>query len=173
MKDNFKIDDMGIIIVFIIFYAIFYQYISAGGIDHVVKLLDEPDALSKAVNATLSSVPASEAPVKISVYGPTPKKTVVSTPYEPRTHSIRMDTNGFYPNFTIINVTDTVVWSNLEFKRPRVIFISKENLFEKKYMIDGSRYEYRFDKKGNYLFVLAQDITSIEYPNAKGTIVVN
>lgn len=102
-----------------------------------------------------------------------PDAGVSSQVIEPMTHRIRMDINGFYPDIITINVSDSIIWTNLENQRMRVVLISKEDLFEKQVMLDGNRFEYQFNQKGNYSFVLADPPSYNEYPKAKGNVIVN
>ena len=84
-----------------------------------------------------------------------------------------MDINGFYPDVISINKSDTIIWTNVENQRPRVVLLSKDGLFENQVLIEGIRFEYKFFHKGNYSFVLAEHPSLIEYPKAKGNVIVN
>ncbi len=84
-----------------------------------------------------------------------------------------MDINGFYPNVISINKSETIIWTNVEGQRPRVVLISKDGLFQNQVLIESDRFEYRFLKKGNYSFSLAENPSLIEYKKAKGNVTVN
>jgi len=84
-----------------------------------------------------------------------------------------MDVNGFYPDVISINKSDTIIWTNVENQRMRVVLLSKEGLFENQVMIENKRFEYQFNQQGNYSFVLAENPSLIEYPKAKGNVIVN
>jgi len=107
------------------------------------------------------------------VSSPTPHPTEIPDPIEPKVHAIRMDVNGFYPNIISINKSDSIIWTNVENLRVRVVLVSKEGLFENKILIENNRFEYQFNQQGNYSFVLAENPTLIEYPKAKGNVTVN
>jgi plastocyanin len=121
---------------------------------------------SSASASVLTSIPTS-APSPVPTESPDP--IVV----KPKIHEIRMDVNGFYPNVTSINKSDTIIWVNVEDQRPRVVLLSKDDLFKNQVLIESNRFEYRFFKKGNYSFVLAEHTSLIEYQKAKGNVIVN
>lgn len=104
-----------------------------------------------------------------------PVPTAVSTPViiEPKSYTIRVDVgHGFYPDVITINKSDTIIWSNLENQRTRVVLVSKNSLFEKQLMLYPDRFQYQFNKQGNFSFVLAEYPTNNEYQNAKGNVIV-
>ncbi|MGB8216637.1 MAG: hypothetical protein WCE94_04970 [Candidatus Methanoperedens sp.] len=94
-------------------------------------------------------------------------------------YSVNMDiAHGFKPQIITINRYDTVVWINQEDQRPRIVLISKENLFKNQIIqYSGDRFSYQFNQSGNYAFALAAydpiNHTSVEYPNIMGYISVN
>jgi len=92
---------------------------------------------------------------------------------EPKSYTIRVDvSHGFYPDVITINKSDTITWSNEENLRPRVVLVSKNNLFEKKLLQYPDKFQYQFNRQGNFSFVLAEFPTNIEYPKAKGNVIV-
>lgn len=104
-----------------------------------------------------------------------PVPTVVSTPLiiEPKSYTIRFDvSHGFYPEVITINKSDTIIWSNEENQRTRVVLVSKNSLFEKQLMLYPDRFQYQFNRQGNYSFVLAEFPTNNEYQKAKGNVIV-
>lgn len=195
-----KIKDIGVIIGFIFIYVVFYQYVSTGSINNV---LIQPDDVDKLMQDTLQDIateipndilqdipqdttslplnntsdvtpyPNTETSVIDSNIDPIPVPDITPENIEPRTHRIRMDINGFYPDVITINVSDSISWTNFENQRMRVVLISKDDLFEKQVMLDGNRFEYQFMQKGNYSFVLADPPSDNEYPKAKGKVIVN
>jgi len=106
---------------------------------------------------------------------PVPVPTTISTPLviEPKSYTIRVDvSHGFYPDVITINKSDTIIWSNQENQRPRVVLVSKNSLFEKQLMQYPDRFQYQFNRQGNYSFILAEFPTNIEYQKAKGNVIV-
>jgi plastocyanin len=92
---------------------------------------------------------------------------------EPKSYTIRVDvSHGFYPDVITINKSDTIIWSNEENQRPRVVLVSKNSLFEKKLLQYPDRFQYQFNQRGNYSFVLAEFPTNNEYQKAKGNVIV-
>lgn len=105
--------------------------------------------------------------------------TAVSTPVtspvlaEPRTYSIKVDaSHGFYPDFITINRSDIVVWRNEENQRPRIVLVSKDNLFDNQIMQYPDLYQYQFNQEGEYTFVVADYQPYKEYTNAVGSVIV-
>lgn len=104
-----------------------------------------------------------------------PVPTAVFTPLtiEPKNYTIRIDvSHGFYPDVITINKSDTIIWSNEENQRPRVVLVSKNSLFEKQLMQYPDKFQFQFNRQGNYSFVLAEFPTNIEYQKAKGIVIV-
>ena len=104
-----------------------------------------------------------------------PVPTAVFTPLtiEPKNYIIRIDvSHGFYPDVITINKSDTIIWSNEENQRLRVVLVSKNNLFEKQLMQYPDKFQFQFNRQGNYSFVLAEFPTNIEYQKAKGIVIV-
>jgi plastocyanin len=91
---------------------------------------------------------------------------------------VNMDaSHGFIPAISNINRSDTIVWINQEDQRPRIVLISKENLFENQIIqYVGDRFSYQFNQSGNYTFALAAydpvNHTANEYPNVSGYVAV-
>ena len=119
-----------------------------------------------------NNTPSSKIP---NIPVPTTVSTTVSTPLviEPKSYTIRVDvSHGFYPDVITINKSDIIVWSNEENQRTRVVLVSKNSLFEKQLMQYPDRFQYQFNRQGNYSFVLAEFPTNIEYQMAKGNVIV-
>ncbi|MCZ7400680.1 MAG: hypothetical protein O8C61_00485 [Candidatus Methanoperedens sp.] len=92
---------------------------------------------------------------------------------EPMSYIVKMDvSHGFFPETITINISDTIVWNNVENLRPRVMLVSRDGLFEKHLMQNYDRYQYQFNNSGKYTFVLAEYGTNKEYPNATGSVIV-
>ncbi len=72
-----------------------------------------------------------------------------------------------------INRSDTVIWSNEELQRTRIVLVSKEGLFENKITEYAKKTSYQFNQSGTYNFVLAAYPSLKEYTNATGTVIVN
>lgn len=92
---------------------------------------------------------------------------------EPESYIIKMDSgHGFYPDSITINRSDTIVWINEENVRPRIVLASKDGLFKNQLLQYPGRYQYQFDQKGNYTFVLAE-YPYKEYQNTTGIVNVS
>ncbi len=196
MKNTFK--DLGVIIGFIFIYIVLYQYVSTGDISNGIDLqndvnlilsdmqnfafvpgsapgsvpaLGSSSAPASVPTSVSSSVPTSVVPT--SAPSPVPAESPDPIVIEPKIHEIRMDINGFYPNDISINKSDTIIWANVEDQRPRVVLLSKDGLFKNQVLLESNRFEYKFFKKGNYSFVLAEHPSLIEYQKAKGNVIVN
>lgn len=137
-------------------------------------------APSSSPSSSPSSAPSSSPPpvvTSVPASSPFPVATSVPVespdPVEPKIHAVRMDVNGFYPDVISINKSDTIIWTNVENQRMRVVLLSKEGLFENNVMIENNRFEYQFNQQGNYSFVLAENPSLIEYPKANGKVIVN
>jgi len=90
-----------------------------------------------------------------------------------RKENVKMDVgHGFFPDAITINISDTIVWNNLENMRPRVVLVSREGLFEKQSLQNYDRYQYQFNRSGKYTFALVEYGTNKEYPNATGSVIV-
>lgn len=128
-----------------------------------------------------SNTVSSETP-KIPTVAPTTVFTSVinetkssATPaiIEPKNHTIKIDvSHGFYPDVIAINKSDTIIWSNEENQRARIVLVSKDGLFEKHLLQYPGRYQYQFNQKGKYSFILADYEPHKEYPNATGSVIV-
>jgi len=93
--------------------------------------------------------------------------------YTVKSHMVKMDVgHGFFPDTITINISDTIVWNNVENVRPRVVLASRDGLFEKQLLQEYGRYQYQFNKSGKYIFALAEYGTYKEYPNATGSVIV-
>jgi len=170
-KSEFKIPEISknqmiaisAIIGFIIIYALFSYFFYDTGSD--VNQKPQPSE-SEFQNIT---------PTESSLTPNIPVPTAVFTPViiEPKNYTIRVDvSHGFYPDVITINKSDTITWSNEENLRPRVVLVSKNNLFEKKLLQYPDKFQYQFNRQGNFSFVLAEYPTNNEYQNAKGNVIV-
>ena len=167
-KPEFKIPEISkdqiyiisAIIGLIIIYALFYNFDYTGN-----DVNQKTQPLQSDLQNNTSSLGTPNIPVP----------TTVSTPavIEPKSYTIRVDvSHGFYPEVITINKSDTIIWSNEENQRPRVVLVSKNTLFEKQLMQYPDRFQYQFNRQGNYSFVLAEFPTNIEYQKAKGNVIV-
>jgi len=157
------------------FVAIIIIYFFISSLTPVSNPVDEriPDAplseLSK--NTTTNTLVA-------SIMQETPKVTatppdIIEIKVEPRSIPVKIDvSHGFFPDPITINISDTVVWNNVENVRPRVVLVSKDELFVRQLMQYPERYQYQFNKSGKFTFVLAEYGTYKEYPNATGSVIV-
>jgi plastocyanin len=151
------------IIGLIIIYALFSYFVYDTGSD--VNQKPQPSQPEFQNNASTVSSETPNFPVPTTVFTP----MII----EPKSYTIRVDvSHGFYPEDITINKSDTIIWSNEENQRTRVILVSKNNLFEKQLMLYPDRFQYQFNRKGNYSFVLAEFPTNIEYQKAKGIVIV-
>ncbi len=80
--------------------------------------------------------------------------------------------HGFNPAVININRSDTIVWSNEEQQRDRIVLVSKEGLFENEIMEYTKKTSYRFNQSGTYNFILASFPSLKEYPNVTGSVIV-
>ena len=151
--------------------AIIIIYFLISSLASVSNPVDEkiPQAqLSELSNNTTVSL--QETP-KVSAALSTPDKKEVKI--EPMSYMVKIDVgHGFFPNPITINISDTIVWNNVENVRPRIFFVSKDGLFEKQLLQNYDRYQYQFNKSGKYTFALVEDGTNKEYPNATGSVIV-
>lgn len=173
-----QINDIALIVGFIILYALFYYFVSLSntGSDGNSRQL-QPAQLELEKNAT--SPGNLEIPTTIPTTSTTPTTTpntttAVSTPVIiPKNYSVKMDgRNGFYPDSIEINKSDTITWNNGEIQRTRIVLISKEGLFGNQLMLYTDRYQYQFNQQGNYTFKIAYYPSNQEFENVTGTVVV-
>ena len=167
-----QINDIAVIIGFIIFYALFYYYVTALDTtnDGSQKLQTLQSELQK--NATLTSPETIEIPISV----PTSAPNVTLTPVviEPKSYSIKIDvSHGFYPDVITINKSDIIIWYDEEDQRPRIVLLSKDGLFENRLMQYHDRYKYQFNQQGKYTFNLAEYPSNKEYNNTMGNVIVN
>ncbi|MFA4957967.1 MAG: hypothetical protein WC556_13445 [Candidatus Methanoperedens sp.] len=103
---------------------------------------------------------------------PTPGRIEVKI--DPRSFPVKIDvSHGFIPDPITINISDTIIWTNVENLRLRVVLVSSNGLFEKQLLQESDRYQYQFNKSGKYTFALAEyNSTNKEYPNATGSVIV-
>jgi plastocyanin len=122
------------------------------------------------INVSVTTTPAADtAQGPVLVQGPAP----VVTPGQSESYSVKMDVgHGFNPEVISINRSDTIVWSNEELQRTRIVLISKEGLFENKITEYAKRTFYQFNRSGTYNFVLAAYPSLKEYSNATGKVIV-
>ena len=92
---------------------------------------------------------------------------------DPVSYNIKIDVgHGFYPDSITINRSDIIVWNNEENVRPRIVLVSKDGLFKNQLLQYPGRFQYQFDQKGKYTFVLAEYPSYKEYQNATGSVIV-
>jgi len=126
--------------------------------------------LSNNTITNASAVRLQETP-KVTAALPTPDRIEVKN--EPRSYMVKIDVgHGFFPDPIMINISDTIVWNNVENVRPRVVLESKDRLFENQLLQEYGRYQYQFNRSGKYTFALAEYGTYKEYPNATGIVIV-
>ena len=177
-KPNFEIPEiskhqmiaLGVIIGLIVIYSIFTYIVPASDIFNDAKAMESQPQKSGLQNnsSTLSSVtPPAVVPAKI------PAAAIPPSIIEPGSYNIKIDVgHGFYPEAITINKSDTIIWIDEENQRPRIVLLSKDNLFEKQLMQYPGRYQYQFKQEGKYTFVLAEYPSYKEYQNATGTVIV-
>ena len=78
--------------------------------------------------------------------------------------------HGFFPKTITINRSDTIVWNNEENMRPRIVLVSRDDLFKNQLIQYPGRFQYQFDREGKYTFVLAEYPSYKEYQNTTGTV---
>jgi len=92
---------------------------------------------------------------------------------EPNSYLVKIDfSHGFYPDVITINKSDTIIWSNQENQRTRLVLVSKDNLFENQLLQYPGRYQYQFNQQGEYTFILAEYPSYEQYQNATGNVFV-
>ena len=102
---------------------------------------------------------------------PTPDTGKVTA--DPVSYMIKIDVgHGFFPDSITINKSDIIVWNNEENVRPRIVLVSKDGLFKNQLLQYPGRFQYQFDQKGKYTFVLAEYPSYKEYQNATGSVIV-
>lgn len=123
------------------------------------------------INVSVTTTPAADT-VQVPVLAQAPASTVA--PGQSKSYPVKMDaTHGFNPAVITINRSDTVVWSNEEQQRTRLVLVSKEGLFENKTTEYAKRAFYQFNQSGTYNFVLAEYPSLKEYQNTTGQVIVN
>jgi plastocyanin len=123
------------------------------------------------INVSVTTTPAADTTQgPVLVQGPAP----VITPRQSVSYPVKMDVeHGFNPAVISINRSDTIVWSNEEQQRTRIVFVSKEGLFENKTTEYAKKIFYQFNQSGTYNFILTESPPSLkEYPNAIGKVIV-
>ena len=127
--------------------------------------------LSKNTTTNTTAVARLQETPKITAALPTPGRIEVKI--EPRSIPVKIDvSHGFIPDPITINISDTIIWTNVENLRPRVVLVSRDGLFEKQLLQESGRYQYQFNKSGKYTFALAEYSTNKEYQNAVGSVIV-
>jgi hypothetical protein len=152
--------------------AIIILYLFISSIAPVLNSLDknipQSPRLELSTNNTITQVTPK---VPIPTLLPTPDRIEVKI--EPRSYMIQMDVgHSFLPDTLTINISDTVMWYNVENVRSRVVLISRDRLFEKQLLQEYGRYKYQFNNSGKYTFALAEYGTNKEYPNTNGSVIV-
>ncbi len=122
------------------------------------------------INVSVTTTPAADtAQGPVLVQGP----SSAVTSGQSESYSVKMDVgHGFNPAIININRSDTVVWSNEEQQRTRIVLISKEGLFENRTTEYAKRTFYQFNQSGTYNFVLAASPSLEEYPNTTSKVIV-
>jgi plastocyanin len=122
------------------------------------------------IKAPVTTTPAADivqGPVQVQA----PAPAVASGQSE--SYPVKMDVeHGFNPAVININKSDTIVWSNEEQQRTRIVLVSKEGLFENKTTDYTKKIIYQFNQSGTYNFVLAESPSLKEYPNTTGKVIV-
>lgn len=147
-------------------FAIIIIYFLIAFLTPISSFGDEQQAPGLSENDTVTQI-TSKIPTPLP---PTPDRIEIRTA---RKETVKMDVgHGFFPDPIMINISDTIVWNNVENMRPRVLLVSKDGLFEERLLQEYERYQYQFNISGEYTFVLAEYGTSKEYPNATGIVIV-
>ncbi len=145
----------------IVFIVILSYYL----IPQFMHLLDTSN-----INASVTTTPAADI---VQGYVPVQASAPAIEPEQSESYSVEMDVgHGFNPAVININRSDTIVWSNEEQQRTRIVLVSKEGLFENKTTEYVKRTFYQFNQSGTYNFVLAEYPSLKEYPNATGKVIV-
>lgn len=164
---------MAAVIGFILIYALFTYFIpsfyfgDAGQKPQAVRpeLQENLPAVTSGTPAVPVIVPASITAIQTPV--------IQSAIIEPENFTVRIDvSHGFYPDSITINRSDSIIWSNQENQRPRIVLVSKDDLFEKQLLQYPGRFQYQFNKEGKYSFAIAEYPSDKEYRNATGSVIV-
>ncbi len=137
---------------------------------YLIPQFTHPQDIAK-INASVTTTPAAD-----TAQGPVLVQAPASTvaPGQSELYSVKMDVgHGFNPAVMNINRSDTVIWSNEELQRTRIVLVSKEGLFENKITEYAKKTSYQFNQSGTYNFTLAAYPSLKEYPNATGKVIVN
>jgi plastocyanin len=157
---------LGSVVAIIVIYFLISSLASVS--NHVDDKI--PQAQLSELSNNTTAVRLQETPIVTSAI-PTP--VINKVKIEHRSETVKMDVgHGFFPDLITINLSDTIIWNNVENVRPRVVFISRDRLFENQSMQEYGRYQYQFNKSGKYTFALAEFGTYKEYPNATGSVIV-
>jgi len=127
-----------------------------------------------------ASVSISASPTEISSSSMTPSITmtpVLAPVPSPKKYSLKITlTYGFTPSIITINRSDIIIWNNEENQRPRVILVSKDDLFNNRTMDYSEKSSYQFNQTGEYLFVISEynpfNQSYREYPDIKLKVIV-
>ena len=149
------------VIVFSLLLIFMLQFLQPPPPQPAIPLPETPGATVPAVNTTPDSVSPAQTPAAVPA--------VVL----PMKYSVKLDVaHGFNPPVISINRSDTIVWSNEEQQRTRIVLVSREGLFENKTTEYAKKIFYQFNQSGTYNFILAAYPSLKEYPNATGRVIV-
>jgi len=156
---------LGSVVAIILIYFLI-SYLAPVPLDEKIPLAPRSDISNN--NTTAARL--QETP-KVTAALPTPDKIYVKI--EPMSYTVKMEvSHGFFPDPITINISDTIIWNNVENLRPRVLLVTRDGLFEKQLLQNYDRYQYQFNRSGKYTFALAEYGTNKEYPNATGSVIV-
>jgi plastocyanin len=159
-----------VVAIIILYFMISFLTPVSNPVDKRITQAQLSELSKNTTNNTTTAARLQETP-KVTAAPPTPQ--IKDVKIEPRSETVKMDVgHGFFPGTITINLSDTIVWNNVENVRPRVVLVSRDGLFEKQLMQEYSRYQYQFNRSGKYTFALAEYGTYKEYPNATGSVIV-
>jgi len=134
---------------FVMLAALFFVVLFAG-------CIDEKETIAPTPTPTPTPQPT---PTPAATVIPTPEPTVLPTPAvtpvsrEPKTQIVWIKTFAFTPRNPTIHVGDTIKWINDQ-ERPKIDYklVSEEGLWENHTIMYGNRFEYTFNRSGNYTY---------------------
>jgi len=155
----------GIIAMIILYFMISFLTPISSPVDEKI-----PQAQLSELSNNTTTVRLQETP-KVPAVISTPNRIEIKI--EPMSYKVKMDiAHGFLPYTLTINISDKIIWYNVENMRPRVVLISKDELFEKQLLQYPGLYQHQFNTSGKYTFALAEYGTYKEYPNSTGSVIV-
>lgn len=166
-----------VVAIIIIYFMTSFLAPVSNPVEEKIPLSARSEFTNSTTNITTNPTPEKTTTKKLQetpqVTAAIPIPDIIEVKGEPGSYLIKVDVfHGFIPDNVTINISDTIMWYNVENVRPRIVLASRDGLFEKQPMQDYDRFQYQFNKSGKYTFALAENGTYKEYPNATGSVTV-